>query len=236
MPNINLSDKRNRDAVVKAESVSVDEPVRYLGPKGGQTYTRRILKSTTEHDYETLQEKFGEPENISQALIDGDPEVDTERFGQFLWNTSKVFINPDEELVFRVKQTEVVRDTNGKLVTKRDRESDEPNVDSDIPLRWTGKLIPKSQAIRRFVFTAKLQVVHINGLTYDFLYAMAEELHKENSLLLLGAGADGKAPLIFRRGSIPYRAFLEGRITDTRYILLLHLSNMELKRRVSNRP
>ena len=208
MPNINLADKRNRDAVVKAESVSVDDPIRYLGPKGGQTYTRRILKSTTEHDYETLQEKFGEPENISQALIDGDPEVDTERFGQFLWNTSKVFINPDEELVFRVKQTEVVRDTNGKLVTKRDRESEEPNVDSEIPLRWTGKLIPKVQAIRRYVFTAKLQVVHINGLTYDFLFAMAEELNKENSLLLLGAGADGKAPLIFRRGSIPYLSLI----------------------------
>lgn len=235
MPNINLSDKRNRDAVVKAESVGVDEPIRYLGPKGGQTYTRRVLKSTTAHDYETLSEMHGDPEQISQALIDGDPEVDIERFGQFLWNTSKVYITPDEALVFRVKQTEVVRDTSGKLITKRDRKSDEPNVDSDIPLRWTGKLIPKADAIRRFVFTAKLQVVHINGLTYDFLYAMAEELAKENSLMLLGAGDDGKQPLVFRRGSIPYRAFLEGRVADKRYTLLLHLSNMELKRRVANR-
>lgn len=235
MPNINLSDKRNRDAVVKAESIGVTEPVRYLGPKGGQTSTRRVLKCTTEHDYETLTEKFGEAQSISQALVDGDPEVDTERFGQFLWNTSKVYITPDEELVFRVKQTEVVRDTRGKLVTKRNRESEEPNVDSEIPLRWTGKLIPKADAIRRFVFTAKLQVVHINGLTYDFLYAMAEELANEKSLLLLGAGADGKEPLIFRRGSIPYRAFLEGRVDDKRYTLLLHLSNMELKRRVANR-
>ena len=235
MPNINLSDKRNRDAVVKAESIGVDEPIRYLGPKGGQTYTRRVLKSTTAHDYETLFEAHGDPESISQALIDGDPEVDIERFGQFLWNTSKVYITPDEELVFRVQQTEVVRDTTGKLITKRNRESEEPNVDADIPLRWTGKLIPKAQAIRKFVFTAKLQVVHINGLTYDFLYAMAEELAKENSLMLLGAGEDGKQPLIFRRGSIPYRAFLEGRVVDKRYTLLLHLSNMELKRRVSNR-
>lgn len=235
MPNINLSDKRNRDAVVKAESVSMDEPVRYLGPKGGQTYTRRVLKSTTAHDFEALTEQFGDTEAVSQALIDGDPEVDMERFGQFLWNTSKVFVTPNEELVFRVQQTEVVRDTTGKLITKRERESEEPNVDADIPLQWTGKLIPKSDAIRRFVFTAKLQVVHINGLTYDFLYAMADELAKENSLMLLGAGEDGKQPLIFRRGSIPYRAFLEGRIDEQRYTLLLHLSNMELKRRVANR-
>ena len=234
MPNINLSDKRKRDAVVKAESVGVDEPVRYLGPKGGQTYTRRVLKSTTTHDFETLTETFGDPEAVSQALINGDPEVDIERFGQFLTNTSKVFVSPDEELVFRVEQTEVVRDPEGKLITKRNRKSEEPNVDSEIPLRWTGKLIDKAQAARLFVFTAKLQVVHINGLTYDFLYAMAEELAQEKSLLLLGAGEDGKQPLIFRRGSIPYRAFLEGRVDGDRYTLLLHLSNMELKRRADD--
>lgn len=221
--------------MVKAENVSLDEPIRYLGPKGGQTYTRRVLKCTTEHDLDALLANYGDLEKVGAALISGDPEIDIERFGQFLWNTSKVFINKDEELVFRVQQTELVRDTAGKLKTRRDRVSQEPNVDSEIPLRWTGKLIKKSEAIRRFVFTSKLQVVHINGLTYDFLYAMATELHNEQSLLLLGAGDDGKQPLIFRRGSTPYRAFLEGRIVDERYVLLLHLSNMELKRRMSNR-
>jgi len=234
MPNINLADKRRRDAVVKAESVGVDEPVRYLGPKGGQTYTRRILKCTTEHEHESLAEAFGDAESIAKALIENDPEVDIERFGQFLWNTSKVYVSPDEELVFRVAQTEIVRNPHGKLITKRNREREEPNVDSEIPLRWTGNLVPKQEAIRRYVFTQKLQVVHINGLTYDFLYAMAEELAQANSMLLLGAGEDGKQPLIFRRGSIPYRAFLEGRIDGDKYVLLLHLSNMELKRRAKS--
>jgi len=229
MPNINISDKRNRDAVVKAESIRVDEPVRYLGPKGGQTYTRRILKSTVEHDHETLQENHETPEAIAEALINGDPEVDLERFGQFLWNTSKVFVNPDEELVFRVLQTEIVRGPAGKVKDTRDRDRPEPNVDSEIPLSWTGKLIPKDEAIRRYLFSSKLQIVHINGLTYDFLHGMANELAEENSLLLLGAGESGKEPLIFRRGSIPYRGFLEGRVDGDQYILLLHLSNMELK-------
>jgi len=229
VPNINISDKRNRDAIVKAESVRVEEPVRYLGPKGGQTYTRRILKSTVDHDHESLQENYDSPEAIAHALINDDPEIDIERFGQFLWNTSKVFINPDEELVFRVLQTEIVRGPAGKIQKKRDRDRPEPNVDADIPLRWTGKLIPKAEAIKRYLFANKLQIVHINGLTYDFLHGMASELAEENSLLLLGAGESGKEPLIFRRGSIPYRGFLEGRVDGDKYILLLHLSNMELK-------
>lgn len=230
MPNINLSDKRQRDAVVKAESVHTEEPVRYLGPKGGQTWTRRVLKSTIDHDIESLTEQFAESEAISDALIANDPEVDIERFGQFLWNTSKVYINADEELVFRVQQIEQVRGPRGKIQSTRERQRAEPNVDSDIPLRWTGKLIPKASAMRRYVFTSKLQVVHINGLTYDFLHAMASELAEANSLMLLGAGEGGKEPLIFRRGSVPYRGFLEGRVNGEQYILLLHLSNMELKR------
>lgn len=58
---------------------------------------------------------------------------------------------------------------------------------------------------------------------------MAKELSELNSLMLLGGRKGGKEPLVFRRGSTPYRAFLEGRIKDDSYILLLHLSNAELK-------
>ena len=71
--------------------------------------------------------------------------------------------------------------------------------------------------------------MHINGLTYDFLYEMAKELHEAKALMIVGAGPNGKSPLIFRSRSLPYRGFLEGRIDGDKYILLLHLSNLELK-------
>jgi hypothetical protein len=58
---------------------------------------------------------------------------------------------------------------------------------------------------------------------------MAKELAEADSLMLLGAGKSGKDPLMFRRGSTPYRGFLEGRIDGEKYVLLLHLSKMELK-------
>ena len=105
-----------------------------------------------------------------------------------------------------------------------------PNVESEIPITWTGRLIKKNDAIRRFVFSGKLQIVHVNGLTYDFLFGMAKELAEADSMMLLGAGKSGKDPLIFRRGATPYRGFLEGRIDGDKYILLLHLSKLELKR------
>ena len=69
----------------------------------------------------------------------------------------------------------------------------------------------------------------IRDRTYDFLYEMAKELHESGSLMILGAGPKGRDPLIFRSRSTPYRGFLEGRIDGDKYILLLHLSNLELK-------
>ena len=228
MPNINLANEKHRDAVVKAESIRVPEELRFIGPKGGAAWTRKILKATVDHDYNSLLEKYKTPEAITEALLSGDPEVDIERFGQYLWNTSKVYINQDEEIVFHVEQNEIVRSPSGKLKERRSRERPEANVDIDVPLTWTGNKVDKAEAIRKFVFSSKLQILHINGLTYDFLYAMAKELAEEKVMMLLGAGAQGKKPLVFRRGSVPYRGFLEGRIDEDKYVLLLHLSNMEL--------
>ncbi len=230
MANINLTDPRKRDAVVKAESISPRSRVRYIGPKGGASYTRKVLKSTVDHDYDSLIEQTkDDPEKLAKLLIESDIEVDTEVFGRFLWNVSRVYINDDEEVTYRIQQNEVIYSPEGKFKERRQRERDEANVDTDIPLTWTGKKIAKSDAIRSYVFSSKLQIVHINGLTYDFLYGMAKELSELNSLMLLGGGKSGKEPLVFRRGSTAYRGFLEGRIKDDCYILLLHLSNAELK-------
>ena len=230
MANINLTDTRKRDAVVKAESISARHRVRYVGPKGGASYTRKILKSTVDHDYDTLLEQAkGDPEKLAKMLIKSDVDVELEVFGRFLWNVSRVYIDEDENVTYRIQQNEVIFTPEGKFKERRQRERAEANVDSDIPLSWTGKKIDKNEAIRRYVFSSKLQIIHINGLTYDFLYGMAKELHELNSLMLLGGGKKGKSPLVFRRGSTPYRGFLEGRIKDDGYILLLHLSNAELK-------
>jgi hypothetical protein len=47
--------------------------------------------------------------------------------------------------------------------------------------------------------------------------------------MLLGAGPKGAQPLVLTRGGQQYRGFLEGRTQGSKYCLILHLSNMELK-------
>ena len=230
MPNVNLTDSRSRDAVVKAETTGVAEEVRYVDNQGQSAHNRKILKATIDHDYDTLVAKHaGDAEALGKALIDADPEVDMEKCGLFLWGVSKVFVNSSDGIVYRIEQSEIVRDPSGKVKEERARERAEANIDTEIPLTWTGVKIAKDEAVRRFVFSSKLQIVHVNGLTYDFLYGMAKELAEENTLMMVGGGSKGRDPLVFRRGSVPYRGFLEGRVEGDKYILLLHLSNLELK-------
>lgn len=230
MPNVNLTNSNSRDAVVKAETIGVEEEVRYVDGEGQSAQTRKILKATVAQDYDTLVAKHDDdPEALGKALIEGDPEVDMETCGQFLWGVSKVYVNSSDGIVYRIEQQEIVRGPDGSVKETRARNRAEANVDVEIPLTWTGRKIAKADAVRRFVFASKLQIVHINGLTYDFLYGMAKELAEADSLMMVGGGSKGRDPLVFRRGSVPYRGFLEGRVDGEKYILLLHLSNLELK-------
>jgi len=113
MPNINISDERGRDAVVKAESVRARAEVRYIGPRGQPAYSRRLLKATINQSYDALVDQFKDDEALAQAMVKGDPEVDVEQVGQFLWGLSRVYVNPKDELVYRVTQTEIVRNVDG---------------------------------------------------------------------------------------------------------------------------
>jgi hypothetical protein len=99
-----------------------------------------------------------------------------------------------------------------------------------VPIRWTGRKMPKSDVVRKFAFRRSMQLQHVDGVTFDFLFAMAKELADEDVMVLLGAGESGKDPIVLQMNGSPYRGFLEGRIDGDCYLLLLHLSNMELKK------
>jgi hypothetical protein len=168
-------------------------------------------------------------DRVSSALIEDDPEIDLEHVGRFLRDTSRVYVDASGEIVHRVQFWEIVRNPDGSERERRPRKILETNVAGEVPLRWSGKFIRKEEACRKFVFSGKVQLQHINGLTYDFLFDMAKQLEQKDSLMLLGAGPKSNQPLILKRGGTPYRGFLEGRTQGDRYCLILHFSNLELK-------
>jgi hypothetical protein len=230
MPTINLSNSKGRDATVGSVSVLKPLKVRWLDEQGRQVQTARVMKSDLGHDIAALDAQAGGRDKVAHALIDGDPEIDLEAHGSMLRDTSRVYIDPDGKIVHKVKQFEIVKNPDGSVRERRPRKATLPNASGEAaPLKWSGKLMKKKDVYNKFVFASKRQIVHVNGLTYDFLFAMAKELQDTESLLLLGAGPKSNQPLVLTRGGQQYRGFLEGRTQGEKYCLILHLSNMELK-------
>lgn len=226
---INISNPKGRDAVVALESVIPKRSVRYVDEKGKPVTTRKLLKTDVTHDLPELLKKKKKIEKVADALIKDDPEIDLEQFGMYLADTSRVYVTK-AGIVHLVEEFEVIMNPDGTVRDRRPRKKLPQNLNAEFPIRWTGKYIKKEEAVKKFVFTNKKQLVHVNGLTYDFLYDMAKELDKKKSLLLIRGGEKGNEPLVMNRGGKPYNAFLEGRIKKDSYLLILHLSNMELKK------
>jgi len=229
MRTLHIANEKKRDASVSFEVQNKESKVEFVLPDGSSKTNVKILKQTLDESLTKLLEKYENLDNISQELIDGNPEVDIEKAGIIIENTNKLYLTKDNKIIYGVDLFEVQKDPDG---TEKDRlfYSKLPsNVNIDIPIRCTGKLIPKSKIIKMFVFSRKYQIKHVNGLTYDFLYEIAKQLHESDSFMFVGAGKKGTDPLVFHDGAIPYRAFLEGRVKGEQYCLIIHLSNLELK-------
>ena len=169
-------------------------------------------------------------------LIDGDPELDLAAAGRLLRDATPVYIDPaaaEPVIATNFKEVEVVYAPDGSEVERRARVFRTANVDTTAPLKIARRL-PAAECLSKFVFRSMQQLVHTDGLTFDFLHGLAKSLHDSGSMALLGAGPKGASPLVLRDGGLPFRAFLygeaEGSGEDARYRLLLLLSDQELKR------
>ena len=229
MSEINISNSAGRDAAVIAQSVRSTQKIRWVDKDGRQVSAARVLKATLAQDVSALAREFGTMDKVSTALVEGDPEIDLEQVGRYLRDTSRVYVDASGQIVHKVQFWEIVRNPDGSERERRPRKILETNVAGEVPLRWSGKFIKKEEACRKFVFSGKVQLQHINGLTYDFLFEMAKQLEQRDSLMLVGAGPKSNQPLILKRGGTPYRGFLEGRTQGDKYCLILHFSNLELK-------
>jgi hypothetical protein len=229
MPEINLCNSAGRDARVALVNVHSPKRIRWVDEQSRQAGSIRLLKAPIDRELDGLVAKFGGLPQVGTAILDGDPEVDLENAGRMLKETSRVYVNPKGEVIHQVTFWEVLRNPDGSQRERRLQKNAEANLAAEIPLKWSGIFIKKADACRKFVFSSKVQLQHVNGLTYDFLFNMAKELEAKESLLLLGAGPKSKEPLILRRGGAPYRGFLEGRTQGDQYCLTLHFSNLELK-------
>lgn len=225
---IHIANAGGRDATVLAVSSSPASPP--VSAKDGVAVSFRRYVAAGEGLLDAdLHARFEGA--YDKQLVDGDPEVDLEAVGRLIDSTQAVLIGSTGDPLYCAPEVvEVTLSPTGEETERRAPVDAPSNVNDAVPIAWTGRLIPKSEMVRKFVVRRTMQVRHVDGVTFDFLNAMARDLADKESVVLIGAGEGGKGPLIFQLNGSPYRGFLEGRVDGERYQLLLHLSNMELKR------
>ena len=228
MPKLHVTNEEGRNTTVQFTAVKA-LPGPRLGLPNDEVEFRRYLSTVSETDHEVLASRFGE--DYGQALVDGDPEVDLEQVGRRIGATDVVYLDGAGEVLHAAPEViEMIFDAGGTELERRAPKDVLANVNEVEPVHWTTMKMKRAAVVRRFAFRRSLQLRHVDGLTYDYLFAMAKTLDTEDEMVLIGAGEKGKDPLIFQHNGSPYRGFLEGRIDGDRYQLLLHLSNLELKR------
>lgn len=232
---LNIANAHQRDAMVGFDNAPATTRVTMVLPDGSLPVRRKYLKTTARLDQ--LVAEAGDLVALGQAIVDGDPEVDIEQVGRPLTSTHRIYVTADGSIAYRVTLQQVVHRPDGTEKERRDATKAPSNVAlENHPVRWSGRLFSKTDALRRFVFTRAYQVRHSSGLTYDFLYAMAKQLHDADAMVFVGSGPKGTGPLVLTTGGEPYRGFLEGRVDGDRYALVLHLTNLELKALAAEEP
>jgi hypothetical protein len=175
-------------------------------------------------------------------LIEADPELDLQAAGRLMRDATAVYLDPAAgvpTIATEFKEVEVVYTPEGQEKERRPRVFRTANVDTTAPLKIVRRM-PVKECLTRFVFRGMQQLVHTDGLTFDFLHGLAKSLQDSQSMALIGAGPKGAGPLVLRDGGTPFRAFLygeaEGSGEKARYRLLLLLSDQELKKPATPAP
>ena len=225
---IHISNSTNRDATIVATSTPAKEST--VPSKAGKPVSfRRYVAAGEGKLHEDLVKSLGDV--YSQNLIDSDPEIDLEMVGRTIDGTNTVLLDQENQPLFCAPEIlEIIYGPDGKEVERRTPVEVAPNVNEEVPIKWTGKLIPRTDLVRKYGIKRTMQLRHVDGVTYDFLFAIAKELHEKDSVMLLAGGEGGKGPLVLQSNGSPYRGFLDGRIEGDTFLLLLHLSAMELKK------
>ena len=165
MPELSLFNAAGRDAQVSAESVRIPVRIRRLDRDGKQCQSMRILRGTFDRGLAAVEQiavanvvtpvtkvsPAAIPDLVAHALIAGDPEIDAETVGMFLrpGESKRVYVDPGGRVQHVVQHMEIVRNPDGSEKERRVKGLHAANV--HIPLRWSGKLIPRKEAIAKYV-------------------------------------------------------------------------------------
>ncbi len=183
-------------------------------------------------DREKSNEKLLEEPDLVKKLKEDDVDIDLNTTGRYIKSTSRIAVKDNYDPVYNFKSFDVITRPDGKK-QERPHERSTGNVHGTLPVRITGELFEPKDLLMGYVFRKSYYITHYDGASYKFLFDIAKKLFLSGKFALVEAfnsDTKKKEPLVLYDGGRKFpRAFLEGRVKDDAYCLILHISDQELK-------
>lgn len=220
----------NQGAVVDLTQTHKKKWKYYRKVDGTKVKHRRILAFDSTFSTERILQENGN--DLSTQLKASDIEVDIESAGKIIGRTHRIVVNDDFQPVYDYKEVDILRKTNGEEI-RREHKTSKSNINDVIPVIVSDHYLTPKEMLLKYIFRKSYFLFHKDETSYGFLFELAKFLADKNQFArVFSFNPETKKPeplVLYQGGTLFSAAFLEGRIRDREYCLILHLSDRELK-------
>ena len=115
------------------------------------------------------------PEQIVEALVKSDPEIDTRLIGKPVRIRSLAYLDEQRKPVCHFRLVEEKLTPEGTVKETRPYKVSESNIELPIQLSPKGSQTTED-LVQKFVLHKIYQVVHLDSLSFDFLFKLCQEI------------------------------------------------------------
>lgn len=167
------------------------------------------------------------PQQITESLIKSDPEIDMQLIGKPVRIRSLAYLDEQRKPTAHFRLVEEKLTADGVVKETKPYKATEPNIELPVQISSKGNQT-SDDLVQKFVLHKIYQVIHLDSLSFDFLFKLSAEIQPLGFVRASG-GIKGNEPLILRREGLPAFAYLRGRVDGDKYCCTLHLTHTELK-------
>lgn len=167
------------------------------------------------------------PQQTAEALIKSDPEIDTQLIGKPVRIRSLAYLDEQRKPAAHFRLVEEKLSADGIVKETKPYKASEPNIEFPVQVSPKGSQT-SDDLVQKFVIHKIYQVIHLDSLSFDFLFKLCQEI-QQLGFIRVNGGIKANEPLTLRREGLPAFAYLRGRVDGDKYRCTLHLTHTELK-------
>ena len=169
------------------------------------------------------------PHQITEALIKADPEIDLQLIGKPVRIRSVAYLDEQRKPAAHFRLVEEKVTAEGVVKEAKPYKASEPNIELPVQIAPKGNQT-SDDLVQKFVTHKIYQVIHLDSLSFDFLFKLCQEIQiQQMGFVRVNGGIKGNEPLTLRREGLAAFAYLRGRVEGEKYCCTLHLTHTELK-------